>query len=59
MVTQPVDGNPANDRVQNLSYDWRNRQTGTEASDGTHTILSVRTYDNRDTSRRWMNTRRR
>jgi YD repeat-containing protein len=47
-VALKVDDNSGNDRVQNLSYDWRNRQTGTSASDGTVTIVTQRAYDNRN-----------
>ena len=36
-------GTSEGDRVQNFSYDWRNRQTETSASDGTVTIYTERT----------------
>jgi RHS repeat-associated protein len=46
-VTHLVDSNSGNNRVILFRYDWRNRQTETEANDGTRTIISRRTYDNR------------
>lgn len=46
-ITLKVDTSEGHDRVQNLGYDWRNRQTVSSANDGTRTILGVNAYDNR------------
>ena len=46
-TTSMVDGTTANDRVSYFRYDWRDRQTETDASDGTVLIRTRRTYDNR------------
>jgi YD repeat-containing protein len=47
-VTLNVDAVSTNDRIQTFGYDWRNRQTETQANDGTVTIVTQRTYDNRN-----------
>ena len=52
-VTLPVDGTPANDRVTDYSYDWRDRRTGEQTEvekdgGGSWMLLTVTTYDNRD-----------
>jgi RHS repeat-associated protein len=46
-VTLKVDDSAGHDRVQDFSYDWRNRRTISSASDGTRVILATNTYDNR------------
>ena len=46
--TTPVDDNSANDRVMSYTYDYRDRQTQAETSDGSTTFRTVQTYDNAD-----------
>jgi YD repeat-containing protein len=46
-VIRPVDGNSANDRTETFTYDFRDRLTGVNRSDGTNTYLDRFTLDNR------------
>ncbi len=46
-ATNCVDATTADNRSTLFRYDWRNRQVETETYDGTRTLLSHRTYDNR------------
>jgi RHS repeat-associated protein len=47
-ITRPVDGTSFNDRVNVFRYDWRERQVESEVNDGTRTIITRQTYDNRN-----------
>ncbi|MDF1813853.1 MAG: RHS repeat-associated core domain-containing protein [Verrucomicrobiales bacterium] len=46
--TRPVDDTPANDRVIENDYDFRNRLTQSQTSDGTTLFITAITYDNVD-----------
>jgi hypothetical protein len=43
-----VDSTSTNNRAVGYNYDWRDRQIQAQANDGTRTIITVNSFDNRD-----------
>jgi len=45
LLTLPVDGNPANDRVTRMEYDWRNRQIQVNSAQDDYIVNTFDTLD--------------